>query len=161
MDGLSVIGYRHRAKYLASKRMANLSATAMSEILGIAPTPPTSSSATPTPISTPMQSELPSDDHIKITNKSVNDYFKEKMEAKLAERKRIAAQATSEEAGDEAPAEITATALSEDEEKRERKRRRKEEKAKLKASTSQEAAEGTEPETERQKKKKKRREDKE
>lgn len=72
----------HRARIQAAKRLANKSAAAISEILGIAPTP--SSSTTPsgslTPI-TPADSDLPLE-KLTTSTKSVADYFKEKLNAK-------------------------------------------------------------------------------
>lgn len=64
---------RHRARAIAAKKMLSGSATAISEILGIAPTP--SGSATPDGQLTTL------DEANKITtsSKSVADYFKEKL----------------------------------------------------------------------------------
>ncbi|KAG1846573.1 hypothetical protein DFJ58DRAFT_490090 [Suillus subalutaceus] len=74
----------HRARIQAAKRLANKSATAISEILGIVPTPSSVSSATPsgslTPI-TPADSDLPLE-KLTTSSKSVADYFKEKLGAK-------------------------------------------------------------------------------
>ncbi|KAG2153170.1 hypothetical protein DEU56DRAFT_898110 [Suillus clintonianus] len=74
----------HRARIQAAKRLANKSAAAISEILGIAPTPSSISSTTPsgslTPI-TPADSDLPLE-KLTTSNKSVADYFKEKLGAK-------------------------------------------------------------------------------
>lgn len=74
----------HRARIQAAKRLANKSAAAISEILGIAPTPPSVSSTTPsgslTPI-TPTDSDLPLE-KLTTSTKSVADYFKEKLGAK-------------------------------------------------------------------------------
>jgi Pin2-interacting protein X1 len=74
----------HRARIQAAKRLANKSAAAISEILGIAPTPSSVSSTTPsgslTPI-TPTESDLPLD-KLTTSTKSVADYFKEKLGAK-------------------------------------------------------------------------------
>lgn len=74
----------HRARIQAAKRLANKSAAAISEILGIAPTPSSVSSTTPsgslTPI-TPADSDLPLE-KLTTSTKSVADYFKEKLGAK-------------------------------------------------------------------------------
>ncbi|OAX35097.1 hypothetical protein K503DRAFT_851381 [Rhizopogon vinicolor AM-OR11-026] len=74
----------HRARIQAAKRLANKSAAAISEILGIAPTPSPAASLTPsgslTPI-TPTDNDLPLE-KLTISNKSVADYFKEKLDAK-------------------------------------------------------------------------------
>ncbi|KAG2104011.1 uncharacterized protein F5147DRAFT_270327 [Suillus discolor] len=74
----------HRARIQAAKRLANKSAAAISEILGIAPTPSSVSSTTPsgslTPI-TPGDSDLPLE-KLTTSTKSVADYFKEKLGAK-------------------------------------------------------------------------------
>ncbi|KAG1792834.1 uncharacterized protein HD556DRAFT_546047 [Suillus plorans] len=74
----------HRARIQAAKRLANKSAAAISEILGIAPTPSSVSSTTPsgslTPI-TPTDSDLPLE-KLTTSTKSVADYFKEKLGAK-------------------------------------------------------------------------------
>ncbi|KAG2752579.1 hypothetical protein P692DRAFT_20862882 [Suillus brevipes Sb2] len=74
----------HRARIQAAKRLANKSAAAISEILGIAPTPSSVSSTTPsgslTP-STPTDSDLPLE-KLTTSTKSVADYFKEKLGAK-------------------------------------------------------------------------------
>lgn len=75
----------HRARMQAAKRLANKSAAAISEILGIAPTPSSVSCTTPsgslTPI-TPADSELPLE-KLTTSTKSVADYFKEKLGAKF------------------------------------------------------------------------------
>ncbi|KAG1830173.1 hypothetical protein EV424DRAFT_1470461 [Suillus variegatus] len=74
----------HRARIQAAKRLANKSAAAISEILGIAPTPSSVSSTTPsgslTPI-TPADSDLPLE-KLTTSTKSVADYFKDKLGAK-------------------------------------------------------------------------------
>ncbi|KAG0704035.1 hypothetical protein DFH29DRAFT_981617 [Suillus ampliporus] len=76
----------HRARLQAAKRLANKSAAAISEILGIAPTPSTISSVTPsgslTPL-TPADNDLPLE-KLTISSKSVADYFKENLAQKLA-----------------------------------------------------------------------------
>jgi len=68
----------------AAKRLATKSAAAISEILGIPPTPLSVSSVTPsgslTPI-TPADSDLPLE-KLTTSNKSVADYFKEKLALK-------------------------------------------------------------------------------
>jgi Pin2-interacting protein X1 len=76
----------HRARHIASKRLASKSASAISEILGIAHTP----SPSPLPQSTPMP--MPGtltqldDDHtlekLTTSTKSVADYFKDRLGAK-------------------------------------------------------------------------------
>jgi Pin2-interacting protein X1 len=74
----------HRARIQAAKRLANKSAAAISEILGIAPTPLSVSSTPPsgslTPI-TPTDNDLPLE-KLTTSTKSVADYFKEKLGAK-------------------------------------------------------------------------------
>ncbi|KAG2129874.1 uncharacterized protein EDB93DRAFT_106379 [Suillus bovinus] len=74
----------HRARIQAAKRLANKSAAAISEILGIAPTPSSISSTTPsgslTPV-TPADSDLTLE-KLTTSTKSVADYFKEKLGAK-------------------------------------------------------------------------------
>lgn len=74
----------HRARIQAAKHLANKSAAAISEILGIAPTPSPISSMTHsgslTPI-TPADSDLTLE-KLTTSNKSVGDYFKEKLAAK-------------------------------------------------------------------------------
>ncbi|KIK43063.1 hypothetical protein CY34DRAFT_11975 [Suillus luteus UH-Slu-Lm8-n1] len=74
----------HRARIQAAKRLANKSAAAISEILGIAPTPSSVSSTIPsgslTPI-TPTDNDLPLE-KLTTSAKSVADYFKEKLGAK-------------------------------------------------------------------------------
>lgn len=74
----------HRARIQAAKRLANKSAAAISEILGIVPTPSSVSSTTPsgslTPI-TPADSDLTLE-KLTTSSKSVADYFKEKLSAK-------------------------------------------------------------------------------
>ncbi|KAJ8591615.1 hypothetical protein M405DRAFT_100397 [Rhizopogon salebrosus TDB-379] len=74
----------HRARIQAAKRLANKSAAAISEILGIAPTPssvsPTTHTGSLTPV-TPADSDLPLE-KLTTSNKSVADYFKEKLGAK-------------------------------------------------------------------------------
>lgn len=80
----------HRARIQAAKRLANKSAAAISEILGIAPTPSSVSSTTPsgslTPI-TPTDSDLPLE-KLTTSTKSVADYFKEKLGAKSSSNTR-------------------------------------------------------------------------
>ena len=73
-------GRAHRARFIASKRLAATSSTAVAEILGI----PSSSTASPsvsglaTPEVTP-QIDDNEHEHLKVSSKSVADYFKEKM----------------------------------------------------------------------------------
>ncbi|KIM75760.1 hypothetical protein PILCRDRAFT_826915 [Piloderma croceum F 1598] len=78
----------HRARYIASKRLASQSASAISETLGIAPTPSSSSSVSPLPQSTQMPGTLTRlDDTIeKLTTstKSVADYFKDRLRTKAS-----------------------------------------------------------------------------
>lgn len=82
---------RHRARIIAAKKQASLSATALSEILGVAPTTPPPSLA-PTrqgtlttttdradPEATILGSEL-----LTTSKKSVADYFKDKLLAKAS-----------------------------------------------------------------------------
>ncbi|CAE6481060.1 hypothetical protein ACGC1H_005211 [Rhizoctonia solani] len=74
----------HRARFLAAKRLAGTSSTALSEILGVASTPASTSDSTPTPSTpaTPGLTEIPVlDDSNRITtsSQSVADYFKNKM----------------------------------------------------------------------------------
>ncbi|CUA71690.1 Pin2-interacting protein X1 [Rhizoctonia solani] len=75
----------HRARFLAAKRLAGTSSTALSEILGVSSSTPTSTSeSTPTPSTpaTPGLTEIPVlDDSNRITtsSQSVADYFKAKM----------------------------------------------------------------------------------
>lgn len=74
----------HRARIQAAKRLANKSAAAISEILGIAPTPSSVSSTTPSGSLTPItsaDSDLPLE-KLTTSTKSVADYFKEKLGAK-------------------------------------------------------------------------------
>ncbi|KAH7334882.1 hypothetical protein B0J17DRAFT_671906 [Rhizoctonia solani] len=74
----------HRARFLAAKRLAGTSSTALSEILGVSSTPTSTSESTPTPSTpaTPGLTEIPVlDDSNRITtsSQSVADYFKAKM----------------------------------------------------------------------------------
>ncbi|CAE6425420.1 unnamed protein product [Rhizoctonia solani] len=85
----------HRARFLAAKRLAGTSTTALSEILGVASTPASTSDCTPTPSTpaTPGLTEIPVlDDSNQITtsSQSVADYFK----AKMRERAQTAGAAT-------------------------------------------------------------------
>lgn len=70
----------HRARFIASKRLAATSSTAVAEILGI----PSSSITTPldssnvTPEVTPPV-EVGEHGHLMVSSKTVGDYFKEKM----------------------------------------------------------------------------------
>ena len=78
----------HRARSIASKRLASQSASAISEILGIAPTPSSSSSASPLPQSMQMPGTLTLLDgehtleKLTTSTKSVADYFKDRLRAK-------------------------------------------------------------------------------
>ncbi|KAF9647837.1 hypothetical protein BDM02DRAFT_3187660 [Thelephora ganbajun] len=73
-------GRAHRARFIASKRLAATSSVAVAEILGIS-----SSSTTPLSVSSVATPEVISrveDDeygHLTVSSKSVADYFKEKM----------------------------------------------------------------------------------
>ena len=73
-------GRAHRARFIASKRLAATSSAAVAEILGIS-----SSSVTPLSVSgaaTPEvipQAEDNEHEHLTVSSKSVADYFKEKM----------------------------------------------------------------------------------
>lgn len=79
----------HRARHIAAKSIGSKSAAAISEILGIAPSPSLSSSAVPSGTQTPQEGKLTSiyDDNddttdidkITTSTKSLQDYFKEKM----------------------------------------------------------------------------------
>ncbi|KAJ3570908.1 hypothetical protein NP233_g4105 [Leucocoprinus birnbaumii] len=76
----------HRARHIAAKSISSKSAAAIAEILGIAPSPSLSSSATPSGTQTPQEGKLtsvyddtPDDEKITTSTKSVQDYFKEKM----------------------------------------------------------------------------------
>ncbi|CAE6341427.1 unnamed protein product [Rhizoctonia solani] len=74
----------HRARFLAAKRLAGTSSTALSEILGVSSTPASTSNSTPIPSTpaTPGLTEIPVlDDSNQITtsSQSVADYFKAKM----------------------------------------------------------------------------------
>ncbi|CAE6439538.1 unnamed protein product [Rhizoctonia solani] len=77
----------HRARFLAAKRLAGTSSTALSEILGVSSTPTSTSESTPIPSTpaTPGLTEIPVlDDSNRITtsSQSVADYFKNKMREK-------------------------------------------------------------------------------
>ena len=73
-------GRAHRARFIASKRLAATPSVAVAEILGIS-----SSSVTPVSVSgiaTPEvipQAEDGEYEHLKVSSTSVADYFKEKM----------------------------------------------------------------------------------
>ncbi|KIJ65838.1 hypothetical protein HYDPIDRAFT_166848 [Hydnomerulius pinastri MD-312] len=97
----------HRARIQAAKRLANKSAAAISEILGIAPTPTSSSalpssSATPSGSLTPIDSDLPLE-KITTSTKSVADYFKEKLGAKSSGAATPAKNTDSDSAGYDLP----------------------------------------------------------
>jgi Pin2-interacting protein X1 len=72
---------RHRARAIASKNMASASATALSEILGVVPTPQTSSKSSSPKASTP---DVVTPEHEKISTStlSVADYFKNRLASK-------------------------------------------------------------------------------
>ncbi|KXN87369.1 Protein PXR1 [Leucoagaricus sp. SymC.cos] len=79
----------HRARHIAAKTIGSKTAIAISEILGIAPTPSLSSSVAPSGTQTPREGKLtsiyddnedtPEVDKITTSTKSLQDYFKEKM----------------------------------------------------------------------------------
>ncbi|KAF8706683.1 glycine rich nucleic binding domain, partial [Rhizoctonia solani] len=78
----------HRARFLAAKRLAGTSTTALSEILGVSSTPASTSDSTPIPSTpaTPGLTEIPVlDDSNQITtsSQSVADYFKAKMRERV------------------------------------------------------------------------------
>lgn len=77
---------RHRARHIAAKSLSSKSALAISEVLGIAPTPLLSSSSTPSGTQTPQEGKLtsiyddtPDADKITTSTKSLQAYFKEKI----------------------------------------------------------------------------------
>lgn len=75
---------RHRARAIAAKKMLFGSATAISEILGIAPTRSSTSCSTPSGSTTPHGQLTaldgdPTAEKITTSTKSVADYFKEKL----------------------------------------------------------------------------------
>ncbi|TRM69199.1 hypothetical protein BD626DRAFT_7791 [Schizophyllum amplum] len=75
----------HRSRHIAAKSMASKSAAAISEILGIAPTPSSlSSSGSPMGALTPISDEPASLEKLTKSTKSVADYFKERLAAKAA-----------------------------------------------------------------------------
>ncbi|KAJ6593591.1 hypothetical protein B0H19DRAFT_976474 [Mycena capillaripes] len=71
----------YRARAIAAKNMASKSATSIAEILGIAPTPTSTATATPEGTLTPYEDEVPLE-KLTTATKSVADYFKEKLLAK-------------------------------------------------------------------------------
>ena len=75
---------RHRARAIAAKKMVSASATAISEILGIAPIWPSTPSASATPHGQLTVLDNVDDTAEKITTstKSVAEYFKEKLLSK-------------------------------------------------------------------------------
>jgi len=73
---------RHRARAIAAKKMLSGSATAISEILGIAPTP--SESVTPDGELTTLDDDVTA--KITTSSKSVADYFKEKLLSRTSTR---------------------------------------------------------------------------
>ncbi|KEP55643.1 G-patch domain protein [Rhizoctonia solani 123E] len=89
----------HRARFLAAKRLSGTSSTALSEILGVASTPTSTSESTPTPSTpaTPRLTEIPVlDDSNRITtsSQSVADYFKNKMRQRAQATGGLAATST-------------------------------------------------------------------
>ena len=79
---LSMTGLdRHRARAIAAKKMVSASATAISEILGIAPIWPStpSGSATPHGQLTVLDNGDDTAEKITTSTKSVAEYFKEKL----------------------------------------------------------------------------------
>lgn len=112
------------------KRMANGDAAAMAQILGIAPSTTASPAVqTEEPILEPRPSQVSGIDDalIKTSTKSVADYFKEKMEAKL---RSAGPPPTPESAALSAPVEVAPEDVDEKEEKRRRKQEKKERKEK-------------------------------
>ncbi|KAL1746189.1 hypothetical protein HDZ31DRAFT_81414 [Schizophyllum fasciatum] len=80
-----VLRRAHRSRHIAAKSMASKSAAAISEILGVAPTPTSlSSSASPMGALTPISDEPASLEKLTKSAKSVTDYFKERLAAKAA-----------------------------------------------------------------------------
>jgi len=78
-------GRPHRARFIASKRLATTSSVAVAEILGIS-----SSSVTPPSVSRVATPEVTPEvedgehSHFKVSSKSVADYFKDKMRAVIS-----------------------------------------------------------------------------
>ncbi|KAG8746044.1 hypothetical protein FRC10_006383 [Ceratobasidium sp. 414] len=83
----------HRARFLAAKRLAGASSTALSEILGVSSTPASTSSpstpSAPTPAPTPgTLTAIPvlnDDNQITTSSQSVADYFRDRMRARAAQ----------------------------------------------------------------------------
>jgi len=71
-------GRAHRARFIASKRLAVTSSVAVAEILGIPSSSVTPPSVSGTPEATP-QVEDDEYGHLTVSSKSVADYFKQKM----------------------------------------------------------------------------------
>ncbi|KAJ7350411.1 hypothetical protein DFH08DRAFT_958092 [Mycena albidolilacea] len=71
----------HRARAIAAKNIASKSAAAIAEILGVAPTPSTTATATPEGTLTPYDDDIPLE-KLSTSTKSVADYFKDKLLAK-------------------------------------------------------------------------------
>ncbi|KIY61353.1 hypothetical protein CYLTODRAFT_384689 [Cylindrobasidium torrendii FP15055 ss-10] len=79
----------HRARHIAAKNRAALSATAaISEILGISSSSatPQTEPATPATPGTPAEDSAPSMEKLTVSTKSVADYFKERLLAKSASK---------------------------------------------------------------------------
>ncbi|KAF5385932.1 hypothetical protein D9615_002299 [Tricholomella constricta] len=78
----------HRARAIASKSIASKSSASIAEILGIAPTPSTSAaisgSGTPVGKLTPLDDGTTTLEKLTTSTKSVADYFKEKLLAKVS-----------------------------------------------------------------------------
>ncbi len=91
------VSYRHRARAIAAKKMLSGSATAISEILGIAPTPDGQL--------TTLDDDATAENMTKITtsSKSVADYFKEKLLSRTSSSTRINSKSDIDEDGFDAP----------------------------------------------------------
>ncbi|KAJ7928504.1 hypothetical protein B0H13DRAFT_1967577 [Mycena leptocephala] len=70
-----------RARAIAAKNIASKSAASIAEILGVAPTPSTTATATPEGTLTPYEDGVPLE-KLTTSTKSVADYFKDKLLAK-------------------------------------------------------------------------------
>ncbi|KAL1710688.1 hypothetical protein EV121DRAFT_275499 [Schizophyllum commune] len=80
-----VLRRAHRSRHIAFKSMATKDATAIAEILGVAPTPSSlSSTASPMGALTPISDEPATMEKLMKSTKSVADYFKERLAAKAA-----------------------------------------------------------------------------
>ncbi|KAJ2931230.1 hypothetical protein H1R20_g5813, partial [Candolleomyces eurysporus] len=91
----------HRARAIAAKSISSKSSVHISEILGIAPTPSTSSqsasgSATPAEGKLTQISDIPELEKITTSTKSVADYFKEKLSLKSSSKTSPAATPTND-----------------------------------------------------------------